>query len=189
MLGAFQNLRVVTSSSKILATVALAQSILQEEPAIVIFTSFVNVAKSIQQKLSDCGWDGEILTGETPQKKRQGIVDRFQSGQSAVFVATFGAGGVGLTLTAAHTIVLVDRPWTPGDAFQAEDRIWRIGQTKPVKCIWMQSFEVDRLIDDIISQKNDKASAVIGGKAGSYSNEEKASIYSLIRDLVPTNTT
>lgn len=44
-----------------------------------------------------------------------------------------GAGGVGLTLTAACTVILVDRPWTPGDVNQAEDRVRRIGQKRPVR--------------------------------------------------------
>ena len=44
-------------------------------------------------------WAGELLTGETVSKKRQAMVDRFQTGISPVFVCTYGAGGVGLTLT------------------------------------------------------------------------------------------
>ena len=89
---------------------------------------------------------GEILTGETPSVKRAQAVENFQQGLSPVFVGTFGAGGVGLTLTAACTIILVDRPWTPGDAMQAEDRVRRIGQTKKVTSIWMTAFEVDEQI-------------------------------------------
>mmetsp|Transcript_9842 Transcript_9842/g.21943 ORF Transcript_9842/g.21943 Transcript_9842/m.21943 type:complete len:204 (-) Transcript_9842:412-1023(-) len=185
ILGAFQKLRVITSTSKIQASCQLACDALEKEPAVVIFTCFVNVAKSIHQKLSDVGWNGELLTGETPQPKRQAMVDRFQEGTSAVFVATFGAGGIGLTLTAARTIILLDRPWTPGDAFQAEDRIWRIGQTKPVRCVWVQSFEVDKLIDDMISQKNDNSSAVVGGKKFGEFGEEKVSIFKLIKNMVP----
>ena len=64
-------------------------------------------------------WDGELLTGEVVAKKRQAMVDRFQSGLSPLFVCTYGAGGVGITLTAACTVILVDRPWTPGDVSQA----------------------------------------------------------------------
>lgn len=57
---------------------------------------------------------GELLTGEIPAAKRSAIVNNFQSGISPVFVGTFGSGGVGITLTSAHTIILLDRPWTPG---------------------------------------------------------------------------
>ena len=50
------------------------------EPSVVIFTSFAEVAKRIHGQLSSNGWDGELLTGETPQKKRQAMVDKFQVG-------------------------------------------------------------------------------------------------------------
>jgi SNF2 family DNA or RNA helicase len=78
ILGAFMRLRQVASYSKIDATVALANSILEKEPSIVIFTNFVKVAKEVHSKLGESGWTGELLTGETPQKKRQGMVDNFQ---------------------------------------------------------------------------------------------------------------
>lgn len=56
----------------------LAKKILEEEPSVVIFTSFAEVAKNIHGQLSSNGWEGELLTGETPQKKRQAMVDKFQ---------------------------------------------------------------------------------------------------------------
>ena len=77
----------------------MANKILVEEGSIVIFTTFVAVAKEIHQKLCDMDWAGELLTGETASKKRQAMVDRFQAKISPVFVATYGVGGVGLTLT------------------------------------------------------------------------------------------
>lgn len=82
ILAAVQRVRITGSFAKIDATVALAKEILENEPAIVIFTSFVAVAKSVHQKLSESGWDGELLTGETPPKKRQPMVDRFQVSMS-----------------------------------------------------------------------------------------------------------
>lgn len=114
ILGAVQRVRIICSHAKVDAAVDLARSILNQEPALVIFCSFINVAKQVHEKLSNSGWPSELLTGETPQKIRQDMVDKFQNGLSSVFVCTFGAGGVGLTLTAASTIILLDRPWTPG---------------------------------------------------------------------------
>ena len=69
-----QKLRVVDSKAKVQATVDVAISILEKEPAVVIFTSFQDVANAVQ-----AGWDGELLTGETPANKRQGKVDNFQN--------------------------------------------------------------------------------------------------------------
>lgn len=88
---------------------------------------------------------------------------KLQAGESAVFVCTFGAGGVGLTLTAACSIVLIDRPWTPGETFQAEDRVRRIGQTKNVKSYWVSGFELDKQIDQTIRSKEETSNAVLAG--------------------------
>lgn len=166
ILGAVQRLRVICAFAKVEATVELARTILNNEPAVVIFSSFAQVAKDVHAKLSASGWPCEILTGETPQTKRQQMVDNFQNGLSSVFVCTFGAGGVGLTLTAAATIILVDRPWTPGEARQAEDRIRRIGQEKNCKSYWMCSFDLDKQIDDILESKKQTTNAVLNRNGG-----------------------
>ena len=141
---------------------------------------------------------GEILTGETPSAKRAQAVNKFQGGLSPVFVCTFGAGGVGLTLTAASTTILLDRPWTPGEALQAEDRVRRIGQKKAVTSIWMTAFEVDEQIDDMIEQKKMTSNRVIDGRENldldkDYSGgccfdgkiAPKLSIMQLVRRIVP----
>ena len=190
LLGAFNRVRLISSEAKIGATVRLAQSILEKEPAVVIFTNFVAVAKEVHRKLEDSGWNGHVLTGETPPKKRQPMVDDFQAGISAAFVCTFGAGGVGLTLTAAATIILLDRPWTPGDALQAEDRVRRIGQTKPVTSIWMRSFDLDEQIDILIEEKKQTSLAVVDRKSNydSPSHMAKAapkiSIFQLVNSII-----
>ena len=192
LLGSFTRARLVSSVAKVNAAVELVKSILEEEPAIVIFTSFVDVAKSIHSNLANAGWPGELLTGETQPKKRQQMVDNFQEGLSPVFVCTFGAGGVGLTLTAARTIILVDRPWTPGDTHQAEDRVRRIGQTHPVRSIWMSAFEMDKQIDAMVEQKSQTSNAVLTNGQGEVAKTNglsgpapKISIFQLIRSVLP----
>ena len=189
LLGAFNRVRLIASEAKIGGTVRLAQAVLEKEPAVVIFTNFVAVAKEVHKRLGESGWNGHVLTGETPPKKRQPMVDDFQAGLSAVFVCTFGAGGVGLTLTAAATIILLDRPWTPGDALQAEDRVRRIGQTKPVTSIWMRCFDVDEQIDILIEEKKQTSLAVVDRKSnyGSPSHTKaapKISIFQLVNSII-----
>jgi SNF2-related domain len=103
VLGLVQQLRHVGSMAKVDAAVQLAQLTLETEPAVVIFTSFVESAKAVHGKLCESGWNGELLTGETPVPKRQPMVDAFQHGLSPVIVCTFGVGGLGLTLTGKRT--------------------------------------------------------------------------------------
>lgn len=187
VLGAVQRLRVVCAHAKIEATVEMARRILDKEPAVVIFSYFAQVAKTVHSKLSASGWPCSLLTGETPQNKRQELVDRFQNGLSSVFVCTFGAGGVGLTLTAASTILLLDRPWTPGETRQAEDRIRRIGQTKECTSYWIRSFDLDKQIDAIVESKTQTTNAVLDRKsstAGQGSHSKKISIQQLVHKFV-----
>jgi len=110
---------------------------------------------------------------------------------SPVFVATFGAGGVGLTLTAAHTVILLDRPWTPGEARQAEDRVHRIGQTKEVTSIWMVAFNLDRQIDEVLEQKKNSADVVLAQgqtegeiEGNGAKSRPKISVFQLLKSVL-----
>jgi SNF2 family DNA or RNA helicase len=84
LMGATQDLRVICAFAKIGATVEIAKDILEVEPSVVIFTNFAKAASSIHKQLEDCGWKGALLTGETPAKKRQELVDGFQVGRVAI---------------------------------------------------------------------------------------------------------
>ena len=112
------------------------------------------------------------------------MVDKFQAGISSCFVSTFGAGGVGITLTAARTIILLDRPWTPGDALQAEDRVRRIGQTREVRSIWMRAFQVDEQIDNLIKHKMTNANNVVEKRSERASDRSKCAPKISIRELI-----
>jgi SNF2 family DNA or RNA helicase len=70
------------------------------------------------------------LTGET--ENRAQVVKAFQQGEVPIFLISLKAGGVGLNLTAADTVIHYDPWWNPAAENQATDRAWRIGQDKPV---------------------------------------------------------
>ena len=71
-----------------------------------------------------------LLTGDT--KDRAGPISRFQAGEVPLFLINLKAGGVGLNLTAADTVIPYDPWWNPAVENQAADRAHRIGQDKPV---------------------------------------------------------
>jgi Helicase conserved C-terminal domain/SNF2-related domain len=152
-------IRETASYFKVADAIEIAENILANGQSIVLFTEFLSTAKLLHEKLG-----GELLTGGTKTDDRQAIVDRFQSGESKVFIGTIKAGGVGITLTAASEIVIVDRPWTPGDLEQAEDRIYRIGQVNQCFCYWLQLGEVDRAIDELLHQKAERIELMLKGK-------------------------
>ena len=84
------------------------------------------------------------LTGSTT--KRQEVVDKFQRGDVPVFLISLRAGGVGLNLTAADTVIHFDPWWNPAVENQATDRAHRIGQNKPV-------FVYKYIIENSIEEK------------------------------------
>jgi SNF2 family DNA or RNA helicase len=87
------------------------------------------------------------LTGQT--KERADLVKKFQSGEIPIFLISLKAGGTGLNLTAADTVIHYDPWWNPAAENQATDRAHRIGQTKPVfvhKLVCRGTIE-DRILD------------------------------------------
>ena len=154
-------LRKVGSKYKVGSAIALAEELLEQGQQVVIFGEF---KESVNAVYSAFAGNAELLTGNTPQDERQLMCDRFQRGESKVFVGTIKAGGVGITLTAANNVILLDRPWTPGDAEQAEDRCHRIGQSSAVSAFWIQLGLVDKMVDELIDSKQARIEKVLKGK-------------------------
>ena len=157
-------LRHAGSIGKAETAIELAEEVVEEGRQAVVFTEFEASVSLIVNGLEAKGIPVVRLTGATPQKDRGGLVDKFQSGEAKVFVGTVKAGGVGLTLTAADTVILVDRPWTPGDAIQAEDRTHRIGQASNVTAVWVQANGVDERVDKLLLSKQQRIDMVLEGK-------------------------
>jgi hypothetical protein len=88
-------------------------------------------------------------------------VDGFQAGRRPLLVATYGTAGLGFTLHRARHVVLVERPWTPGDAEQAEDRCHRIGMGASLTSHWLQLGVADQLVDDLIAAKAERISLLL----------------------------
>ena len=152
-------MRKLNSEYKVPTAIALVEELLEQGQQVVVFTEFVESAKALYAEFKQIS---ELLTGDT--KDRQGAVDRFQDGESKVFVGTIKAGGVGITLTAASNVILVDRPWTPGDAEQAEDRCYRLGQQNAVFVNWLRLGMVDESIDNLLTEKQRNIDLVLAGK-------------------------
>ena len=103
---------------------------LQEGRKVLIFSQFTSMLGIIEGLLKDQGISYSKLTGQT--RKRQEQIDAFQEGDNQVFLISLKAGGTGLNLTAADTVIHYDPWWNPAVERQATDRAYRIGQDKPV---------------------------------------------------------
>lgn len=106
------------------------------------------------------------IDGSTPTNKRGDLVKRFQEeGEVKMFIGNIKAAGVGLTLTAASTVVFLELGWTPGEMIQAEDRCHRIGQKECVNIYYLIGKDtVEDKIMRLLDEKMKIISKVIDGK-------------------------
>ena len=104
--------------------------LIAEGRRILLFSQFTSMLSLIEAVVQELAIPYCLLTGET--QNRTELVDRFQTGQVPLFLISLKAGGTGLNLTAADTIIHYDPWWNPAVEAQATDRAHRIGQTKTV---------------------------------------------------------
>ncbi|MFC5472722.1 SNF2-related protein [Paraherbaspirillum soli] len=117
-------------SAKLQALMEMVEELREEDRRILIFSQFTSMLALIAAELVQRDISFTQLTGET--QDRAAAVRTFQQGEAAVFLISLKAGGVGLNLTAADTVIHYDPWWNPAAENQATDRAWRIGQDKPV---------------------------------------------------------
>jgi len=120
----------VPSSAKLAMLREMLLEMIEEGRRILLFSQFTGMLKLIEDELKILGIDYVTLTGKT--KDRETPVERFQNGEVPLFLISLKAGGVGLNLTAADTVIHYDPWWNPAAENQATDRAHRIGQDKSV---------------------------------------------------------
>ncbi len=101
----------------------------------LIFSQFTSLLKLVRQRLNKEGIVSLYLDGETPAAERLELAERFNEGASPVFLVSLKAGGTGLNLTGADTVIHLDPWWNPTAEEQANDRAHRLGQEKAVQII------------------------------------------------------
>ncbi|XP_027115785.1 uncharacterized protein [Coffea arabica] len=109
------------------------------------------------------------IDGGTPAASRQALVTDFQEKSSIkAAVLSIKAGGFGLTLTAASTVIFAELSWTPGDLIQAEDRAHRIGQVSSVNIYYLLANDtVDDIIWDVVQSKLENLGQMLDGHENS----------------------
>jgi SNF2 family DNA or RNA helicase len=117
-------------SAKLTDLMQMIDDLLGEGRKILVFSQFTSMLALIEEELEARNIRYALLTGETRDRSAQ--VAAFQQGAVPIFLISLKAGGVGLNLTAADTVIHYDPWWNPAAENQATDRAWRIGQDKPV---------------------------------------------------------
>ncbi|MCC7373030.1 MAG: DEAD/DEAH box helicase [Verrucomicrobiales bacterium] len=125
-----ESARQVKTSAKLEHLMELLPTLLEEGRRILLFSQFTSMLALIEERLREAKISWVTLTGDT--RDRATPVREFQNGEVPLFLISLKAGGSGLNLTAADTVILYDPWWNPAVEAQATDRAHRIGQEKPV---------------------------------------------------------
>ncbi|BDS07752.1 hypothetical protein NT6N_27920 [Oceaniferula spumae] len=156
-------------SSKLARLMELLEEAERGGHRVLVFSQFTSMLALIRAELEHEEIDYCYLDGGTSD--RSGQVDRFQNPAGPpVFLISLKAGGYGLTLTAADTVVLFDPWWNPAVEAQAADRIHRIGQTKPAT---IYKFITRGTVEEKILRLQEKKRSVIDAAMGESDDETR----------------
>ena len=122
--------RKVKERAKLDLLMEMLPELVSEGRRILVFSQFTSMLELIELELANEGLSYVKLTGDT--QNREEVVRRFQDEEVPIFLISLKAGGVGLNLTAADTVIHYDPWWNPAVENQATDRAHRLGQTKNV---------------------------------------------------------
>ncbi len=126
-------------SGKLLQLLEVVSEAISGGHRILIFSQFSSMLKIISEVMRREGYRYYHLDGSTPAAERMKMANQFNEGEADIFLISLKAGGTGLNLTGADTVILYDLWWNPSVEDQATDRAHRIGQTKVVQVIRMIS--------------------------------------------------
>ncbi len=159
------------SSAKLDTLMAQLDEVRQGEHKALVFSQFTSLLAIVRQRLDESGIRYEYLDGAT--RNRQACVESFQNNPECdLFLISLKAGGLGLNLTAAEYVFLLDPWWNPAVEAQAVDRAHRIGQTRPVFAYRLIAKDtVEEKVLELQKSKRDLADAILSADN------------SLIRDL------
>jgi len=132
---------------------------------IVVFTHHRDVLARMAEKIEAKGMKVNTISGDTNSKSRQEIVDDFQANNIDVLICNTIAAKEGITLTAADTVLFIEREWVPTDEEQAEDRVYRIGQeSQHVHAVYLSiAGTIDEHFDRVVAEKRAVVKAVLDG--------------------------
>jgi SNF2 family DNA or RNA helicase len=158
----------VKTSAKLEQLMELLPEMVAEGRKILLFSQFTSMLTLIEAELKQrkIGW--VKLTGQT--QKRDEVIEQFTSGQVPIFLISLKAGGVGLNLPQADTVIHYDPWWNPAAEAQATDRAHRIGQTQSV---WVVKLVAQGTIEErILALQERKAALSEAMYSGSAARKE-----------------
>ncbi|MGX7195737.1 DEAD/DEAH box helicase [Enterococcus olivae] len=142
----------------------LIQAAKENNRRVLLFSQFTSMLSIIEEELAEIGLETFYLRGSTPPKERIEMVDAFNAGEKDVFLISLKAGGTGLNLTGADTVILYDLWWNPAVEEQAAGRAHRIGQKHVVE-VWRMIAEgtIEERMNSLQQEKRELFQKVIQG--------------------------
>jgi superfamily II DNA or RNA helicase len=169
----------VKQSAKLEFLMETLPEMVEEGRKVLIFSQFTSMLTLIEAELVASNIRFVKLTGSS--RNRQALVDTFQSGEVPVFLISLKAGGVGLNLTAADTVIHFDPWWNPAVENQATDRAYRIGQDKPV---FVYKLIIENSIEEKILQIQEKKAQLANALLSEEVSQGKLSLTDDILDTL-----
>ncbi len=172
--------------AKLALLLTLLPALVKEGRRVLVFSQFTEMLSLIEPELDALGVPWMALTGQTPIAERGARALQFQSGAVPVFLVSLKAGGLGLNLTAADTVIHVDPWWNPAVEAQATARAHRIGQRQPVfvyKLVVQGSIE-ERMLE-LQARKRALVEGVLGADREGAMKFNEADLEGLLAPLVP----
>ncbi len=157
----------VKESAKLDLLMELLPEQLEEGRRILVFSQFTRMIALIENELNARHIGYAKLTGQT--RNRETAIEQFKSGEVDVFLISLKAGGVGLNLTEADTVIIYDPWWNPATESQAADRAHRIGQDKPV---FVYKLITENTVEEKILAMQEKKRALAEGIYKDRAKEE-----------------
>ncbi len=156
--------------------------LVEEKRQVLVFSQFTSMLALIAEGLTALNIDFVTLTGDTTD--RDTPIKRFQSGDVRVFLLSLKAGGVGLNLTAADTVIHYDPWWNPAVEAQATARAHRIGQTKPVFVTRLVSQgTLEERMMTLLARKRELAAALLDGEGSALTGLTMADVEELLAPI------
>ena len=153
-------------SAKLEWLATVLPELIAEGRSILVFSQFTSMLRLIERTVTELGIPYCLLTGET--QNRADVIARFQTGLAPLFLISLKAGGTGLNLTTADTVIHYDPWWNPAVEAQATDRAHRIGQLKPVFVYKLIAKDtVEERIMQLQADKHELASRLYTESTGS----------------------
>ncbi|MBK7857723.1 MAG: DEAD/DEAH box helicase [Archangiaceae bacterium] len=169
-------------SAKLFRLLELVQTLRDEGHRALVFSQFTSHLGLVREALDAQGISYQYLDGETAATRREQVVRAFQEGSDPLFLLSLKAGGVGLNLTGADNVILLDPWWNPAVEDQATDRTHRIGQTKPVT---VYRLVASGTIEEKILALHEKKRALVAGVLDGKEAAAKLSPADLLALLQP----